>query len=77
MVLKFPLYYSVSFCVCFTIFVMKYKKAKRRKKKKKYRKRTGKDGKKNKNAPADATKILHFIDYRTFSHSMFQTKEMT
>lgn len=33
MVLKVPLYYPVSFCVCFTISIMKYKKEKGRKRK--------------------------------------------
>lgn len=56
MVLKVPLYYPVSFCVCFTISIMKYKKEKEEKEKKKCRERIGKDGKR-KNGPDDATII--------------------
>lgn len=77
MVLKFPLYYPVPFCIYFTTSIMKYKIEKKEKEKKKCRERRGKDRKKNKNAPSDATIILYFIDYRTFSHSIFQAKEMT
>lgn len=35
------------------------------------------NGKNKKNAAANATRVQHFIDYRTFSHAIFQAEEVT